>query len=66
MREYAKTFIITLISPGIEQAASEGCDRVIVALGEEVVELARLEIVRILIENNFNVTLRGNHLIINW
>jgi hypothetical protein len=29
-------------------------------------ELARLEIMRILAENNFNVSSRGNHLIINW
>lgn len=66
IREYAEETIITLVSPGIEQAASAGCDRVVVALDNKTMELARLEIVRILIENNFNVSLRGNHLIINW
>lgn len=66
IREYAERLIITLVSPGIEQAASAGCDRVVVALEKEAMELARLEIVHILLENNFNVSLRGNHLIINW
>lgn len=66
IREYAEEIIVTLVSPGIEQAASEGCDRVIVALDDEAMKLARLEIVCILVANNFKVVLRGNHLIINW
>ena len=65
-REYAEKIIVTLVSPGIEQAASDGYDRVIIALDDEAMELARLEIMRILTENNFNVSLRGNHLVINW
>lgn len=65
-REHAEETIVTLVSPGIEQAASAGCDRVVVALGEETMELVRLEIVRILIENNFKVAVRGNHLVISW
>ena len=66
IREYAEKIIVTLVSPGIEQAASDGCDRVIIALDDEAMELAQLEIMRILAENNFNVSLRGNHLVINW
>ena len=65
-REYAEKIIVTLVSPGIEQAASDGYDRVIIALDDEAMELARLEIMRILAENNFNVNSRGNHLVINW
>ena len=66
IREYAEKLIVTMVSPGIEQAASDGFDRVIIALDDEAMELARLEIMRILAENNFNVNMRSNHLIINW
>ena len=65
-REYAEKIIVTLVSPGIEQAASDGYDRIIITLDDEAMELARLEIMRILAENNFNVNSRGNHLVINW
>lgn len=66
IREYAEKIIVTLVSPGIEQAASDGCDRVIVALDDEAMELARLEIMRILIENHFKVDIFGDFLIIHW
>lgn len=66
IREYAEEIIVTLVSPNIEQAASEGCDHAIITLDDKIIKLARLEIMHILIKNNFSVSLHDNYLIINW
>lgn len=65
-RERAENIIEMLISPSIEKAALKGCDCITVALSENEMKLAQLEIIRILMENHFKVDTFDNFLIIHW